>query len=350
MKRPLVPNLGFYIAAAFVVALVYLISDRFILKKDPAMVRIEILDSQHFSDLRLTGQDDTGIKALDLLSQIINSRMNTSTFTLVFNESFNGWNEGRIFDSKGRILETIAECGDTRIRDDIAESTGDRCTHVFPPSLEGLDAWLHPERYRGKQCGNIAVAHSIFKLGLLDESEVFNNGFLNQTLIQSLNIYHESTTPELGMNWQELKDAHRSFSTIHVPVNCIFPLRGEVGTFEIDEMFRTASFYINSEDPVFDCSLSVFGNKDADGKYRLGHVEHIKSIETNDEGNYEIATVNGFDQGTTDSTIPKEPGSNTWEFGQTVGKFIDGSRANKNQFGPVFFEKVEINCCCKCPE
>lgn len=306
--------------------------------------RVPITSVADLGRLGLVPSDKEAGSALMLLTEIIASRIEASTFTLAFRSPAAESGPGAITGPEGFVLESIAECGGIiREEEDGTEDVG--CTHVFPPGLEGLETLLHPERYRGMQCGNIATIHSAVKLGLLVEASAYDGDYLNQDHVRALNQYHHFRSDAVGMTSEELQDAHKSYANAQTDVECIYPLRARTNAPSIGGVLGTAASLVNNQSRVIDCSLEVRGDYDADGKPRISHTEHITSMRQTATGEWEIMTLDGFNQGKTDATIPKAPDSNTWEFGANTGRFKGGSQQNMAQFGQVVFEHITINCC-----
>lgn len=313
--------------------------------KPPEPLRVPVDSFVEFERLGLEAKDVQGEYVLAMLTEIFETRVETSTFTLLFREPTSEFAYGQIIDYKGRVLEAIAECGGIVPQSNEEPDSGG-CTHVFPPELEWVESLLHPERYRGAQCGNIATIHSAVQLGLLSEEDAFTGEYLNQDIVRILNVYHEFHSTKVGMNDDELQDAHKSFANSQTEVMCIVPLKAHIDNkASITGMLQTTDTFINSDYHTFDCSLSVYGYYGGDDKPRIAHIEHITSIQKTSRGTYEITTVDGFNQGKTDAAIPKSPGTNTWEFGCRMGMLKDGPKKNMDLFGLNIFKEIAVNCC-----
>lgn len=297
-----------------------------------------------FDALGLQAIDNHGRQTLTVLRSAIAQRAETSTFLLGFRRYEPRPPLAIIHDQDGLSLEAV---GEARGGPEEAKKRADRegCVHTLPPSLQWLEVFLHPERYQGQQCGNIATLHSALKLGWLTEAEAFQGEFLNRDRVRALNLFHHSDTASVGMTDKELQDAHRSFTTPNRKIDCSHPLSSNTESRTIEGILRMATLLVNVRHVPMDCSLHVDGDYNANGKPRISHVEQITAMRKLANGNWEIETLDGFNQGKDDASIPKAPGKNTWEFGANTGRLKAGPRPNKSVMHQLVFKDISIVCC-----
>ncbi|MCB1817080.1 MAG: hypothetical protein H6956_01145 [Chromatiaceae bacterium] len=249
-----------------------------------------------------------------------------------------------VFDREGRAIEIVIEAAGGE-REPQQRDEPESCIHALPPTLAAIETFLHPERYRGMQCGNIATIHSLVKLGVLTEEQAFNGNYLDRDRVRGLNHAHHFETQNVGMTSREVQDAHKLYATADKPVECSYPLSSRIADPNVERVLNTAGLVFNSPAETMDCSLEVRGDFDANGRPRIAHIEQITGMRGLGNGHWEIDTVNGFEQGETDATIPKAPGSNTWEFGGRTGRLKRASRGVKDVMKQLVYEEFSVICC-----
>lgn len=296
-----------------------------------------------FAALALEPTDSEAEEALSLLEELVVTRAHETYTTLAFRAAPDGFEPGAILGPKGFVLESVALFeGES---EELGFGTREGCGCIFPPRIAWLVERLDPQHYRGMQCGNIATIHSALKLDLLTEDEAFDGEHLDQDQVRNLNPYHYSDSGNVGMTPAEIGDAHESFGDDANRVDCSAPITAEIGTPQVGFAMQSAASMVNFQAKTFDCSLIVEWGPDADGRKRPGHVEHIRGMTKTANGTWDIQTVNGFDQGATDATIPKDPGTNTWEFGDNEARMREGKPADKAQVDGAPIEKIQVVCC-----
>ncbi len=225
-------------------------------------------------------------------------------------------------------------------------NVGGQCPEFGGPGPDDDENVSDEDPLRGMQCGNIATVHSALFLELIGPQCAFDFGHLNRELVRGLNQFHGE---QPGMNAEELTAAHRWLGTDQQGIDCSLSTPIDLVNDKkesIEVKLNILRLLVNNARPPADCTLVMQGDRGANDEYGISHVERVTSMEKIGNGpHYEIQTVNGFDQGGNDATIPAEPGTNTWEFGPNMGRLKEAPKKEKDQMGQVVFEKIRYQCC-----
>lgn len=196
----------------------------------------------------------------------------------------------------------------------------------------------------GNRCGNIAIIHSLVRLGVLSEDQAYRNGFLNPEIVRRIDQFHGESG---GMTPDQQKRAYESFNTADREIGCATTLLANV---EKDGRVPSAAGILRtlmeSEDPKFDCSLALRGDRLEDGTAGFRHVEHVTGVRLDDSGEYLIDTLDSISQGSGVDGIPDNPASNTWGCGRNWIQLKHSTSHNvKRRYSELPPYQMEVRCC-----
>jgi len=198
--------------------------------------------------------------------------------------------------------------------------------------------------YLGQRCGNIATIHSALQLEVLEPVcvvDLRDDEYLDPLLMLELDRFHGG---EPGMTPDQIEDAHRFFEPEGKRFACIPVTWVDVGEAQaiVQQKLEVLRRLAELDDPEYDCTIGVRGNRRPNGDYGIKHAEHVKAVRRNAQGHYEIDTADGFAQGGSHAHAPSNPPTNTWEFGAGRGRLKQGGPPGMDQ---LVFEKVRYQCC-----
>ena len=152
-------------------------------------------------------------------------------------------------------------------------------------------------------CGGIAAMHSLLLLGLVDRNDVIDGDNFKEGPLRQ--IQGRNTTQ---MSERRLRELHEGAgaTTCQTQGGTGFPTNNAAGMQRFNRELRQK---MNDPNHTWDCT--VFMRTRRNGKWVLGHFEHVESVTGNDAATT-ITTTNGLAQGNQTDTVPASPGSNTW--------------------------------------
>lgn len=152
-------------------------------------------------------------------------------------------------------------------------------------------------------CGGIAVLHSWIELGATTRANATNGNSFKQSAIDKA-----QGTNKKKMTHQFLQKQHEVVGATDCKTR---PGAGVTTSNQqgLQLFVRDLSGFVNDRSNTWDCTLFV-RTTSRNGDV-LAHFEHIDSVTTRGN-NTRINTVNGFAQGDGRTTVPFNPGTNTW--------------------------------------
>ena len=124
--------------------------------------------------------------------------------------------ELRLVDDQGWFVEALLRS--------TADKTGcavsweaARIVRKFAPRPEGQGDGEGPDPSDGKRCGNIAIIHSLLRLGVLTEQQAFQGDYLNEALVRGIDAHHDA---DGGMTADQQRTAYASFNPPNRVIAC----------------------------------------------------------------------------------------------------------------------------------
>lgn len=195
------------------------------------------------------------------------------------------------------------------------DRTRSKCSSMFAVDDEEIGGGASLENATRGICGVIAVLHSLEKLDLVERADIADGANLRQNVVDGMKRRYQNRRTN-QMTKKKLRKAHEDFGTGACRQQND-ALTSNVGG--LDNFVKALNGYVNDRDREWDCTLYVRSNSGRNAT--LAHYEHVTAMTTSDSGrgqgnrtilNAEITTLNGFAQGNQSSTVPANPGSNTW--------------------------------------
>ena len=203
-----------------------------------------------------------------------------------------------------------------------------------------------PPRYdplQGNRCGSIATLHSALQLDILEPtcSVLGDERFFDPLLVRRLDEFHGA---EPGMTPDQIEEAHRFFEPEGKRFDCTYVtwVATDDPAAQVRSQLEILRRIASSTNPAFDCTIGVRGNRNANGEARFSHAEHVKRVRRNADGHFEIETADGLKQGRSHADVPRNPDTNTWEFGPGRGRLKAGSNEETRQ---MVFDRIRFQCC-----
>ena len=295
--------------------------------------------------LGLQARDPVSARVLDGMTRAVRSNEVSANYYPTFVKQPASELPITIVDNQGWTLEAILEstankasCSYVREADDLLREYG------------GDDQGTPEDKKQGKRCGNIAIIHSLLRLGVLTQPEAFRGEFLNPEIVGRLDQLHGD---EPGMTPDQQQRGYAAFNTADAVLNCNTTWPGRVS--EKGSVLRVASLLhrtMQSEDPKYDCSLGIHADEQY-GSSGFQHVEHVTGVSVTEDGRYLITTIDGFEQGESADKIPKTPATNTWTVsGAAVTGGTDWIQLQdstspdvKRRYSDIAPHWIEMRCC-----
>lgn len=239
------------------------------------------------------------------------------------------------------------------------DKKGTKCSSMFRVDDDEVGGGASLENATRGICGVIAVLHSLEKLDLVERDQIVDGDHLSRKAVEAIKKKYQNKHTN-QMTKKKLRKAHQDFGT------GVCKQQNDAVTSNLgglDNFVKNLNKYVNDPKRHWDCTLYV---KSGDGKKTtLAHYEHVTGMTVSDSGkgkggrtilNGTVTTMNGFAQGNQSSTVPANPGSNTWSLrpGETPpmnmsdarngsGRQDDETRDRKDATPPV--QKVSFICC-----
>jgi hypothetical protein len=200
--------------------------------------------------------------------------------------------------SKGRVLEHI-------LRSPLGEET---CATWYNVNEETLTAGEDLSTTTSGVCGPISILNSLVRLGIKSREDVVSGEFLNASELQAVKTFQAGLK---GIKIAEVKAAYANFGA----PNCMeSELIRTVSRIKLGIFNQELKAKMDSTDPVWDCNLDVY-NINTSGVKFLAHTEQVQSVMQVGKGKrppMRIMTLNTLTQGNQSTTVPANPGTNTW--------------------------------------
>lgn len=318
--------------------------------QDPAR-RLRVCRLQSASEwqaLGLVADGDIARSALTALTATASTHEHRLNHWLFFVPVQPDGHADRILDTQGWMLDSVlqtdvSKAGCASVRP--VRSLLDRARSRQEPEGDAGAEGEGEDPSDGKRCGNIAVIHSLMRLGVLKAEDAFEGEHLKRSLVERIDRFHDAHG---GMTADQQRRAYKDFDTPARRIECT--TTGLAGSVDEPAGMLAAAELLSrlmaSTEPVFDCSLAVRGDIQADGTARFRHVEHVKAVRRADNGEYEIDTLDGLNQGNGSAGIPRSPATNTWGIGPGWIQFKTSSNAeNRRRFSEESFHAYDMRCC-----
>lgn len=211
------------------------------------------------------------------------------------------------------------------------DRTRAKCSSMFAIDDEEIGGGASLENATRGICGVIAVLHSLEKLDLVERADIADGAHLRRNVVDGMKRRYQNRRTN-QMSKKKLRRAHEDFGSGACRQQND-ALTSNVGG--LDNFVKALNGYVNDPDRKWDCTLYVRSNSGRNAT--LAHYEHVTAMTTSNSGrgqgnrtilNAEITTLNGFAQGNQSSTVPANPGSNTWSLrpGGTPPMSMTGAR------------------------
>ncbi len=196
----------------------------------------------------------------------------------------------------------------------------------------------------GNRCGNIAIIHSLVRLGVLGADQAYRNGFLNPDIVRRIDAFHGESA---GMTPDQQKRAYESFNTADREILCTTTMLAKVETDgSVPAVAGSLRTIMESDDPKFDCSLALWGDPAEDGSAGFRHVEHVTGVRQDASGEYLIDTLNSITQGSGADGIPQTPAANSWGCGRNWIQLKHSTSPEvKRRYSELPPYQMEVRCC-----
>lgn len=261
------------------------------------LIAFNIDSPEGLEEVGLEGATDEDQPFLEPVLQTITEGLVDATYVLLFEPEPTQSTVPQLLGPERLPLVSI-----TRI-----DRTVPTCTTVVSTQAEdGEDAVGYGGRIRSLTegiCGGIAVLHSWIELGATTRDNATNgNNFKRAAVNQA------QGTNKRQMTHRFLRQQHEAVGA----TDCRTRPGAGVTTANrqgLNLFAQDLSRLVNDPNNTWDCTLFV-RTRGRNGDV-LAHFEHINSV-TMAGNSFQINTVNGFAQGNGRTTVPANPGTNTW--------------------------------------